>query len=502
MILGYIVIALFMLAMSFYLHIRFNRLNKVVDSIVNVDIPSIEIGKRLVDGLLEQVRNEKKYLITSDKAFLDLFEKRKTEFFDNLQLLEEPAESNKEKKVCIRHIKELYDKYLAITTKEFIFIGYDESITPDSLYEMKKQKVLDRLTRTMQKLVQNQQSTLIQKIGLFQKTMHKSTKISLAIISFAIICGAIFSYLFTNSICAPIKTLKEATERIANGDLDHRVTVTSRDEIGSLGIAFNQMCDKLKEVDQMKLEFISNISHNLKTPLTSIQEANALMLDKIAGQLSESQTKLLTITKENTLRLIMMINDLLDISRFEAGLMRYNFQYLNIQDIIQKSIDAIRFLAESKNIHIQQCISETSVPKVLLDRDKISQVLDNILSNAVKFTPPGGSITVKAHEVDTASISHIFENKNQVHKVHSFIQVSISDTGIGIPAEYHNKIFDKFQQIVNKGKGGIRGTGLGLFIAKHIVSDHGGNIWVENNVGNGSIFHFILPSRYDYALSS
>lgn len=498
---GYIIIALFMLTMSFYLFLRLNRLNKVVDSIVKVDIPFIETGRNLIDGFFEQVRNEKKYIVTKDEAFLDLFEKKKTEFLNDLQSLEESGRPDKEQKVFVGQIEELYSKYSTMAAKEFILVEYDEVIPTDASYEVKKKKVFDQLTQSINELILNQQSALIQKIELFQKTMHKSMKISLTIILFALIGGALFSYFFTYSICSPIKTLENATERIANGDLDYRVSIASRDEIGSLGIAFNQMCDKLKEIDQMKSEFISNISHNLKTPLTAIREANELMLDKIAGQISEPQTKLLTIIKGNTLRLIMMINDLLDISRFEAGLIRYNFQYSGIHDIIRKTIDEMRFLAESKNISIQQYLDETSIPEILLDRDKISQVLDNILSNAIKFTPPGGLITVKADEVTSPAISHAFTNQNRLHNIHSFIQVSVSDTGIGISDEYHKKIFDRFEQIVNKGKGGIKGTGLGLFIAKHIILDHGGDIWVESTMGSGCTFYFTLPSKYDYALT-
>ncbi len=501
MVFGYVIIALFMSAMSFYLFLRLNHINKVVDSIVNIDIPSIKNGEKLVDNLLEQIRNEKKYLITKDRAFLNLFDKKKIDFFDRLQSLKKSTPNNKEKKVVINQIKEFYNKYIAMASKEFILLGYDKIIPPDIHYEDKKKRTLDRLTQSINKLILTQRATLIQKIELFQKTTHKSTRIFFAIISFAILCGVIFSCFFTYSICSPIKILKNATEHIAHGDLDYRVVVKSHDEIGTLGTAFNQMCNKLKEIDQMKSEFISNISHNLKTPLTAIREANELMLDKIAGQISKPQMKLLNIIKENTLRLIMMINDLLDISRFEAGLMRYNFQYANIQDVIHKSIDEIRFLAESKNIYIQWR-NGVSIPEILLDRDKISQVLDNIFSNAIKFTPSGGTIMVKAHEIETVNISRVFKEQNRLQNVRSFIQISISDTGVGIPVEYHKKIFDKFQQVVNKGKGGIKGTGLGLFIAKHVILDHGGDIWVENNEGNGCTFHFTLPSRYDYILHS
>ncbi|TVL99256.1 MAG: histidine kinase [Candidatus Brocadia sp. WS118] len=497
---GYITIVVCMMVMSFYLIYRLNYLNKVTDSIMRADIPFIENGEKLVDCLLEQVRNEKKYLITHDNAFLDLFDQKKREFLERLKYLEESVTYRK-KDEAIQQTRELHKKYLSMVSKEIILMGKDEVIPPDTRYEEEKKKTLDQLTQSINKLILVTQTELIKKIGLFQQIGYKSTRISLIIILFAVLFGAIFGYFFTRSICSPIKILKDATEHIAHGDLDHRIEVTSNDEIGTLGMAFNQMCNKLKEMDQMKTDFVSNVSHNLKTPLTVIREANDLLLEKIAGPVSDAQIKLLNITKEETIRLTMMINDLLDISRIEAGLMRYNFQYASIQDIIQKSTDEIRFLAESKNIHIRWS-KGGDISKVLLDREKIAQVMDNLLSNAIKFTPSGGRITVTVNEADFKTVPQFFAEESRLNNVHSFVQVSISDTGIGIPVECHKKIFDKFQQVNNKGKGGMKGTGLGLSIVKHIILDHGGDIWVESNMGQGSVFRFTLPFRYDYVLQS
>lgn len=495
-IFGYIIITLLMLSMSFYLIFRLDFLKKVTDSVMKSDIPSIENGEKLIDSLLEQVRNEKKYLITSDSAFLNLFDKKKNEFFDRLKPLEESTTG--EEKVLINKIKEFYNKYIAIVSKEFVLVGKDKIIPPNAHNEEEKNNTLEQITKSINTIILSQQTALIKKIELLQIIVHKSTSVSLSLILSAILFGTIFSYFFTRSICLPIKTLQEATERISQGDLDYRIEVSSTDEIGTLGTAFNQMCNRLKELDLLKSEFISNISHNLKTPLTAIREANELMLDKIAGQVSEPQIKLLKIIKESAHRLTLMINDILDISRVEAGLMRYNFQYSNIHTVIRKSIGELRFLAERKNISFQY-IDGTFIPEIPLDHDKIAQVIDNIFSNAIKFTPSGGTITIKAKEIKACSFSPIHGEKNRMNTVHSFVQVSISDTGIGIPVEYHKEIFDKFRQVDNKGKSCIKGTGLGLFITKQIISDHGGDIWVESNVGeNGTTFHFILPLKYNY----
>ncbi len=495
MVFGYVIIALLMSAMNFYLILRLYHLNRVTNLITKVDVPSIENGEKLRDCLLELVRNKKKYIITNDKAFLELFNGKKKEFQDRLEFIEESV-PHQEKRAFIHEIKKLYNTYLNTVSREFRFMGKKEIVSPNTRYEEKKKKILDQLTETIEELTFTLQTALIKKIELFQEIGYKSIKISLAITLSAALFGAIFVYFFTRSICYPIKVLKDATDNIAQGNLDCQIKVTSHDEIGNLETAFNQMCGKLKEMDQMKTDFVANVSHNLKTPLTAIREANDLLLKKIAGPVSESQTRLLNIIKEETLQLTMMINDLLDISRVEAGLMRYNFQYLDMQDIIRKSIDEIRFLAENKNIHIRY-INGASLPRIILDRDKISQVMDNLLSNAIKFTPPGGTITIQAFEVESLDMPNIFREHNRLYNVHSFVKVSISDTGVGIPVECHRKIFDKFQQVNNRGKGGMKGTGLGLSIAKHIVLDHGGDIWVESNMGNGSTFSFTLPCSHD-----
>ncbi|MCF6147885.1 MAG: HAMP domain-containing histidine kinase [Candidatus Kuenenia sp.] len=537
MVFGYAIITLLMLSMSFYLIFRLKHLNQASTSVLSSDIPSMENEEKLLKILLEQVSIEKKYSITKDQAFLDIFTAKKSEFINRLNSIKKLITNHetynifdKLKSVYTRYfgspgfeqlhlaednmgrnemisitaqIETLYNFYIGMASKGFILLKYnaDDSSYSSSSFGEEKNKTIDQLTNAINKLILLQQTRLFKKMELFQKTVQKSTTISLAIMLFAIMFVAVFSFFFIRSIYNPINALKIATDHVAQGNLDYRISVTSKDEIGSLGKAFNEMCEELEQLDKMKSDFISNISHNLKTPLTSIREANELMLDKIAGQISAEQLKLLNIIKENTLRLILMINDLLDISRIEAGLMRYNFQPSQIQHVISRSIEDIRFLAEKKGISIQYK-DDSIIPDVLLDQEKILQVLENLFSNSIKFTPAGGIVTIKAFVVDSVLLSPVLTQESNPNKIQSFVQISVSDTGIGIPEEYHDCIFDKFQQVVNKERSGIKGTGLGLFMAKHIVLDHGGNIWLEKNCGIGSTFHFALPLRVDFDLNT
>ena len=236
------------------------------------------------------------------------------------------------------------------------------------------------------------------------------------------------------------------------------------------------MCYKLNELERLKSEFIANVSHEFRTPLTSLKEANNLMLDGIAGRTTEKQQRLLGIIREESDKLIKMIHDLLDLSKLEAGMVRYNFMPSDISIVIEKCVDEMRLLAEGKHIDMNMDIGER-LPIVLMDSEKIKQVITNLLSNAVKFTPDGGRIIVKGFEEDAN------------------IRVEITDTGIGISKEDIGRIFDKFQQadtIINKK---IRGTGLGLSIARHIMEAHKGSIWVESELGKGSSFIFLLPIK-------
>jgi PAS domain S-box-containing protein len=233
---------------------------------------------------------------------------------------------------------------------------------------------------------------------------------------------------------------------------------------------------KQKELEQAKSNFVSHVSHELRTPLVSIQKSLAVMLDKTAGPISQTQEQFLNMAMNNIRRLSVMINDLLDLSKLEAGRMVLKPRPASVADIIEEVILNLSAWANSKNIKFYKRISP-DIPLVKLDPDKIIQVLNNLVGNALKFTPAGGSITIEARLLD---------NNRQV-------QVSVADTGIGIPKENLSKIFDKFFQVTERASGDINGTGLGLSIAKEIIGLHKGKIWAESEEGKGTRFIFTIP---------
>jgi PAS domain S-box-containing protein len=234
---------------------------------------------------------------------------------------------------------------------------------------------------------------------------------------------------------------------------------------------------RLKELDKLKSDFVSNVSHELRTPLTAIKGSVDNMLDGITGSMNEKQTRYLARIKSNADRLTRLINELLDLSRIEAGKIDLKPANLSLVSLAQEVAENIRPVALEKLISLEVAAADDGTT-AWADRDKIIQVLMNLIGNAVKFTPERGKVTVAVHK-----------NGDR------WVEISVADTGPGILPEEASRIFDRFYQIAQAEKQKAKGTGLGLAICKALVEMHGGKIWMESEVGKGSTFSFTLPAE-------
>ena len=235
---------------------------------------------------------------------------------------------------------------------------------------------------------------------------------------------------------------------------------------------------KETEVDRMKSEFIATVSHELRTPMTSIKGSLGLVLGGIAGELAPEVRELLTIAMNNTDRLIRLINDILDISRIEAGKMEIKRTPMTPSDVVHRAMRELGAYAEQREIRVISVIPE-EMPRALGDPDRLHQVLTNLLSNAIKFSEPGNPVTITGGY-----------NARE-------IWIRVEDCGPGIPKEHQAAVFEKFHRLDNTPTRRTGGTGLGLAICKAIVSEHGGAIWVESEVGVGAAFTFTIPREQD-----
>jgi len=252
--------------------------------------------------------------------------------------------------------------------------------------------------------------------------------------------------------------------------------VPLKDERGDLlgKVAVLQDITSFKEVDRLKSDFVSQVSHELRTPLTSIKGYIDNLKDGIAGKLKEKQIDYLNRMSKNADHLAILISDLLDVSRIESGKMPLIPTTFSLQNLIEEVVKNLRPILDAKQLELllNPFPGERGIQG---DHDKLEQVITNLLVNAVKFTPPGGRITIS------------------LERNEKYVKASIRDTGIGIPAEKQSRIFERFYRVEPESSSKMNGTGLGLYIAKNIIEMHGGRIWVASEVGNGSEFSFTLP---------
>ena len=234
---------------------------------------------------------------------------------------------------------------------------------------------------------------------------------------------------------------------------------------------------ELKRVDEMKSEFVSVASHELRTPLATIKNAIQLLLRGKAGGINEIQENFLTMAEKNINRLTNILNNLLDLSKIESGKIGMNLEELDPGVSVGFVLSSFKPQADGKSIHLGNEIAK-DLPLIYADREKVEQILTNLIGNAVKFTPEGGEVTVSARLSD---------------RVKNAVELSVHDTGIGIPEDQLEKIFQKFHQVEGSLHHSATGTGLGLAITKGLVETQQGQIWVESEVGNGSTFTFTLP---------
>ena len=237
----------------------------------------------------------------------------------------------------------------------------------------------------------------------------------------------------------------------------------------------------LEEIDKKKTDFLNMVAHDLRTPLTSIRSYSDLLL-RYGDRSNRGQSEYAEVIKDESVRLSSLIDSFLDISKIEAGLTEYNREEIHIKKVIDHFIKVFQGDGETHEISINSQV-EKALPCIYGDKKRLGQVFSNLLNNAVKFTPPKGSVNVNA-----SLITIINENGT----AEPYIKVSIADTGIGIPQESLDKIFEKFVQLNHRNVKSIRGTGLGLAISKDIIEQHGGRIKVESEEGKGSTFIFTL----------
>lgn len=295
-----------------------------------------------------------------------------------------------------------------------------------------------------------------------------------------IVIVVLVSIKLSQRITRPILTIATTAQAITDGDLKQRVPGGRNDEIGSLAGAINEMAEtlsndieRLRKLERVRSEFLANVSHELRTPIFSIQGFLETLLDGAVDDPAVNR-EFLAKAHRHAERLNTLLNDLIDISRIESGEMKMSHRYFPVDDFLRHVADEMAPLTARKSIGLRVADPLPQSENVFGDRERLKQVMINLIDNAIKYTEAGGTITLKCRLDGSRAY------------------IAVTDTGAGIAPEHQTRIFERFYRVDRDRSRDVGGTGLGLAIVKHIVEAHGGTITVRSEVGKGSEFEFSL----------
>ncbi len=465
---GYLIVLLLLGASNIFAIGKLAQLNTLILSSYNEEIPLFDSEKKLVDSIFSQRRFEQKYILTGDPLLYDQFLAAKTDFEKTLAEIQAIPLSLSQA-ASLKIISESLRRYHSLVAAEGKELQENRSYD-GNWYKAQKEKAADAILEEVKKLDEFSRKAFYNKSLIVSDAGALARRVAVLSFTITVLLVILLSFFVTRSIANPLLKLVKKTRDIQTGLFDSDLDVSAPPEIRELTEAFNLMCNRLREIDRIKTDFFAMISHELRTPITTIKEGASLLMEGACGSTTEKQNRLLTIIAAESNRLTTLVNSILDLSRMEAGMREYNFEHRSIGPLLEQVINEISPYAEAKGIHLENSIS-ADISSCRMDPDSILDALRNLIGNAVKFTPDKGRILIKADPLQGG------------------VRVSISDSGPGIPAEKLTAIFEKYESSDKK-----KGTGLGLAIVKHIVTAHGGKVWAENDPQQGSTFIFVLPS--------
>jgi len=374
-----------------------------------------------------------------------------------------------------------YDRFIQAVTHVIELIRKGNVAEGRELQRTQASPLADRLERLTNELVNKAEGDMVARIEVSHEAYLTARWVVIGFAVGSIGLALILGYAISWSLIGPVQEMDAQLKEIAAGDFSQRVAIPNRDELGALATNLNRMNEELGRLYQQldtanrhKSEFLASMSHELRTPLNAIIGFSEVLLDRLFGDLNAKQEEYLQDVLESGRHLLSLINDILDLSKVEAGHMELEVGRFALPEILENGLTMIRERAGRHGIALSLEV-DPAIDVIEADERKVKQVVFNLLSNAVKFTPDGGKVGIR------------------VGRNEAGVWITVWDTGIGITPENQERIFEEFQQVEGVYTEKREGTGLGLALAKKFVELHGGQLWVESEAGQGSRFTFTLP---------
>lgn len=419
-------------------------------------------------------------MLVPDERSVDATLRQLNQFTYNLDRLDFVAKDEVE---VLRQVRRGFDQFIQVVSQAVELIRAGKVVEGDRLQMAHANALAERLDRVMNELVNRAEVEMVDKIAASNAAYIYSRWIVIGFAVGSIALALILGYAFSWSLIGPVEAMDSRLKQIASGDFSQRVEIINRDELGTLAVNLNRMNDQLgrlyhqlDDANRHKSQFLANVNHDLRTPVSAIISYAALMLSDPDGQMSRLQRENLQDLLKIAERLLALIDSLLDIAKIEAGKMDLEVEAIDLADVVQLAVSTIESSSRKNGIRV---ISEITpdLPVLNSDREKLKQILFNLLENAIKFTEQG-------------------EIKILASRQNGSLRLAVSDTGIGIPDQDLDRIFVEFYRGQPSIAKKFRGTGLGLTIVKKLVDFLGGNIEVSSEVNVGSTFTVVLPLDY------
>lgn len=477
MLIGFGMVIGLMILANMYVLLQMNKVTKSTAETFTYDVSDIDLAKQMQSVLFDEEPYAQKAAALHDGEYYKVFEQQSkvfNQFADSLSV----EQMFDDERALLGRIRESHGWFADATRRATYGIGRRSD---PALDEDARSDSLDALHAKLRKFISMNEESVKRSMTVANDRMVKSTNVAyiLSVCTLLIAIGA--GVFITRTITKPIGALIQGAEQIAQGQFIP-IQVSTHDEMSLLARALNDMSAKLESIDKMKTEMMHHISHELRTPLQAMTSALNLLSDQRYGTLNSEQLRLTSFLREGINKITGFSHQFLDISKIESGVMKYNFGSTDLLSVLLPVLEEAKLIATRKNIAVT--FNPSPIPKVKADVEKIPQAFSNLLSNAIKYTPENGRI-----QVDVAQSKF-------------GVRISITDSGVGIAPEDLPNVFTKFYQAKNADKASSRGTGVGLALVKALVEAHGGRVFAESAVGEGTRFTVELPAVKETVLPS
>ncbi len=488
---GYLVLILAMASVLLYQAYVIHRMQTINRNLSNINVRAASLPLSMKADLTQIEDTAQKLFLLEDPRYLESLHQFRVSFERWIAQIELLTISESER-VEFNRLKDFWDRLFDVIRQVEDRVADPDAPFPADLAPSLTQ-ILGIIRDQVDAFQRETQAAISSLSEESSRTGQTAEVISWSAALAALILSLLVGFLVVRSIHHRLRELTHATEVLSSGEFSHRLETKGDDELAQLARDFNRMSERLNELNELKNDFLSHVSHELKAPLASMQETTRLMLDGIPGRVNESQKKLLNLTLQSGKRLSTLIGNLLDLARMEAEALRYDFTEQDLAKLTASLLEEVNPRLAEKDLTLESDLPEEPV-LVECDANRILQVISNLIENALKFSPKSETVTVRLRSLDgIPSTAPTEESGHGFRPGRSVASFSVVDRGPGIPPEERLSIFEKFHQVGLRHHSTAQGAGLGLTICRSIVRAHGGLIWVDPHPDGGSIFRVLLP---------